>query len=362
MLLSTQSPGVPPASVAAIDPVQRRHEVRPDEIGDEEASRGEGDEGRGHRRDGAPEDEAGEHAEREREERVRRHDDSLDVEAARADPPLERVEGAAPPHDDGLAAPAATTVAAASSAVFESSQRRRRDALRPREPVGAELELAGEQRRADEQRRRAAGSTARKRVAVTSPPNSPSKCGDDDVAARFAPPAEGRPRASRGRTPPDRQMRPNAAAASATSRPSAPSELRPVLPPRHPCHRSGTLSGGSRRRQPLGRHVGEQELLEADGLDRPRRIDDRPVGDGEQRQLAAAVPLADDLAHAADRAERPPRAGQEPVRLEQLLDVALQADAAAGQQHDVVADALDVGDDVRRDDHGRPELRDAVHQ
>ena len=50
------------------------------------------------------------------------------------------------------------------------------------------------------------------------------------------------------------------------------------------------------------------------------------------------------------------------MRVEQLLDVALEADAARGQQHDVVADALDVGDDVRGDDDGGRRLGDAVHQ
>ena len=48
--------------------------------------------------------------------------------------------------------------------------------------------------------------------------------------------------------------------------------------------------------------------------------------------------------------------------LEQLLDVTLEADAAAAQEHDVVADTLDVRDDVRGHDDGRPELRNAVHQ
>ena len=42
------------------------------------------------------------------------------------------------------------------------------------------------------------------------------------------------------------------------------------------------------------------------------------------------------------------------MRLEQLLDVPLEANAAAGEQHDVVADALDVGDDVRGDDAPLP--------
>ena len=68
------------------------------------------------------------------------------------------------------------------------------------------------------------------------------------------------------------------------------------------------------------------------------------------------------LTHAADPAERAPRTGEQAVRLEQRLDVALETDGAAGEQDDVVADALDVGDHVRRDDDGRAGLGDAVHQ
>src|SRR5437868_1902503 len=114
--------------------------------------------------------------------------------------------------------------------------------------------------------------------------------------------------------------------------------------------------------QALRRHVGEQEVLEADGLDRPRRVDDRTLDDREQRQLPPAVPLPDDLPDAPDRTQRATRAGEQAMRVEQRLDVALEAHPAAGEQHDVVADALDVRDDVRRDDDGRPGLGDAVHQ
>ena len=259
-----------------------------------------------------------------------------------------------------LATPAATTVPAASSAVFESSQRRR---LTPcvqanrYVPNSSSRAISG----APTKRPASAGSTAMTRVAVTSPPNSLSKWGDDDVAAgarRGRKAGRQRIVAKRRR---DRQMRSTAATASARSRPRAPSACDQCC--RHVTHAIAAGPFPSPQvGQALGRHVGEQKLLEADGIDGPGGIDDRPVGDGEHRQLAPAVALANHLAHAADRAERPPRAGQEPVRLEQLVDVPLEADAAAGQQHDVVADALDVGDDVRRDDDGRTELGDPVHQ
>ena len=60
--------------------------------------------------------------------------------------------------------------------------------------------------------------------------------------------------------------------------------------------------------------------------------------------------------------ERPARTGQQAVRLEQCLDVALEADAAVGEQDDVVADALDVGDTCDAITTVAPRLRDAVHQ
>ena len=133
--------------------MQRRHEVRPDELGDEEPSRAEGDEGRGHGGHGPPEDETGQHAEREREERVRRDDDALDVEAARPDPSLERVEGSAPPHDDEARDSRRDDGADGEQRRLGEQPAPPAHALRPGEPVGAELELAGDQRRADEEAR-----------------------------------------------------------------------------------------------------------------------------------------------------------------------------------------------------------------
>ena len=53
-----------------------------------------------------------------------------------------------------------------------------------------------------------------------------------------------------------------------------------------------------------------------------------------------------------------PRPGEEPVRGEDFLDRPVEPDAAFGQDDDVVADALDVGDDVRRrEPHGRSRSR-----
>ena len=133
------------------DPVQRREEVRANELEDEEPRRGEGDERRRHRGDGAPEHEAGEHAERERIESVRRHDESLHVEAARPDPPLQRVEGSAPPHDDRTRDRTCEQGRGREERGLRQKPATARDPLRPREAMRALLELAREQRRPDEQ-------------------------------------------------------------------------------------------------------------------------------------------------------------------------------------------------------------------
>ena len=122
-------------------------------------------------------------------------------------------------------------------------------------------------------------------------------------------------------------------------------QLRPVLAPRHPCHRSGSLSGG-RGRRAGARAPCRRAAAPRDRRDRRSRTGST-IGPSVGTSSVSWRPLwrsRTTSRDAADRAERPPRAGQQPVRLEQLLDVPLEPDAAAGQQHDVVADALDVGD------------------
>src|SRR5262249_35070108 len=106
----------------------------------------------------------------------------------------------------------------------------------------------------------------------------------------------------------------------------------------------------------------EEQLLEADLVDRPRRFDDATVDSRKERQLTSAVPLSNDLGDAADATERASRSGEQPVRAEQLLYAALQANVSVAEQHDVIGDALDVRDDVRRDDDRGTGLGDSVHE
>src|SRR4051794_36174577 len=103
-------------------------------------------------------------------------------------------------------------------------------------------------------------------------------------------------------------------------------------------------AGRRRRLQLHGRHVREQEVLEADLVNRPRRVDYRATRPHEQRQLAPAVTRADDLLDTADLAERPARTRQEPVAREQFLDRAFELDGPLAEQRDPLAHTLDVRD------------------
>ena len=94
-------------------------------------------------------------------------------------------------------------------------------------------------------------------------------------------------------------------------------------------------------------HVGEHDVLEADLLDRPGRVDDRLLGAHEQRALAVGVGLLDHLLARRQPCAVAPRPAQPAVGGEQLVDLAAELDATLGDQDQVVADALEVGDEVR---------------
>ena len=248
----------------------------------------------------------------------------------------------------------------ASKAVFESSQRRRVTAC-----VQAKRWVSCSSSRASSgaptKRPTSAGSTASPRAAAAQPPNSLSKC----RTIRSQPAARRRRQAARDRVAVVfaawiGRCVASAVAASPTSSAEPGDELGPVLPPRHPCHRSGSLSGGvgsvGAGRRPGAMYASSSSSSPTRST-RPGRVDDRPVVPDEQGRLAAAVPLADDLGDVADLPERPLGARQEAVRLEQLLDVALEPHAPVAEQDDVVADPLDVGDHVRRDHDRRVRSR-----
>ena len=78
----------------------------------------------------------------------------------------------------------------------------------------------------------------------------------------------------------------------------------------------------------------------------PARVVDVAVGAHEQRRLALGVALADHLVDARDRGRVGARAGQEAVAREDLVDRPDELGVRLGEDHEVVADALEVGDDV----------------
>ena len=139
-------------------------------------------------------------------------------------------------------------------------------------------------------------------------------------------------------------------------------QLRAVLTPRQPCHRSlegsGACGAGSSSGAIYASRSSSSPICSTDQVG----VDDRAVGAHEQRQLAPARTLAHDRLHAADATERPPCADQQPVGGKQILDRSVEPHAAMPEQDDALADALDVAQQARGDDDGRAGLGRALHQ
>ena len=109
---------------------------------------------------------------------------------------------------------------------------------------------------------------------------------------------------------------------------------------------------GERRRGILPQ-VGERELFQADVAGLERRVDDRAVQPDQQSGLPRrAGDLHDSLALLDGRGVLA-RADQDLVLGQQVLDVAAQLDPGRGQHDQVVADPLQVRDQVRGQDHGQ---------
>ena len=122
-------------------PQERRHR-EPD--GDKRSQRER------HRRQAAPKRGAGEHAESEGEHGVGRHDEALDLEAARAHSALETVERLPPPRHDRAQRPRAQRHRQREQQRLREQPAPPRHGLRPREPMRAVLQLTSQERSADE--------------------------------------------------------------------------------------------------------------------------------------------------------------------------------------------------------------------
>ena len=125
-----------------------------------------------------------------------------------------------------------------------------------------------------------------------------------------------------------------------------------------------TASTGRRRGRAvpgLVAEVGEHDLLEVDLVLLPAAVVDVPVGAHEQRRLPFGVALADDVVHARDARGVAARAGQQPVARDDLRDRSVQLRGALGERDQVIADALELGDDVGGENDRDPLVDDGLH-
>ena len=93
----------------------------------------------------------------------------------------------------------------------------------------------------------------------------------------------------------------------------------------------------------------------------PAAVVDVSVGPHEQGGLPLGVAFADDAVHARNACGVGTRTGQQPVAGDDLRDRSVQLRGAPGEGDQVIADALELGDDVRRQDDGDPFVDDDLH-
>ena len=81
----------------------------------------------------------------------------------------------------------------------------------------------------------------------------------------------------------------------------------------------------------------------------------------EQARLPLGVALPDHLVHAGNGRRIGAWPGQQPVRREHLVDRAGELDPRLREDHEVIADPFEVGDDVRGEDHRHAGVGDDLH-
>ena len=108
--------------------------------------------------------------------------------------------------------------------------------------------------------------------------------------------------------------------------------------------------------------VSEDEVLEPHLLNGPGGIEDRPVRSDQHGRLPFGVALVQDLGHARHPPDLDAWTADQPMVPQQSVDVAGHLRPGRGEQDQVVADALEVRDEVRGQHHGDPILRHALHQ
>ena len=96
-------------------------------------------------------------------------------------------------------------------------------------------------------------------------------------------------------------------------------------------------------------HVGEHEVLQGDRLDDPLGLDDRPVASHHEQSLAVGDRGGDHRLVRRRDVVRRAGADEPMVARQQVLDLSGHPDARVDEHDEVVADALDVAHEVRRE-------------
>jgi hypothetical protein len=111
----------------------------------------------------------------------------------------------------------------------------------------------------------------------------------------------------------------------------------------------------------LRAQIADDDLLERRRADLGPVIGRRGMTSQQARRLAVRLTDLDDLA-LCSLVLGATRATHENMLANQRVGIAGDPYASTDEDHDVLADALDVGEDVRREDHARSVLRDDAHE
>src|SRR6266536_4340220 len=110
------------------------------------------------------------------------------------------------------------------------------------------------------------------------------------------------------------------------------------------------------------RHVGQDQVFEGDLFDRQRRVVDRGGAAHDQGGLPVGVAVLDHLGAGRQVGGVAAGTGEPVVAGQQVVDLACDADPGGHQHDQVVADAFQVGDQVRGQDHAGAVVGEVCHQ
>ena len=246
---------------------------------------------------------------------------------------------------------------------------RSRVTLGPDQPVGAVLDLAGDQGAPQNSPARTAGTAAAGwpgcapealpncSLSVPQPSSGATSSGWPPRRQAQAQVVEGGVQLAAGRDQEQRHRHQGDGRGQGLLAVLAPDQ------PGHACTSSRSLAAAAARKRPRRRvgQVGEHQVLQGDAADGQRRVAHRAVGADQQGALAVGAGGPDHRGHPGDpvRVAAGPtsslcRSSRSSTGLEQLHPGRLEHDQ-------VVADPLQVGQQVRRQQHGQALLGDVAH-